>query len=142
MSKIPKDVQRRVRAQAQNRCGYCISSQKYILGLLEMEHIHPEALGGTDDEENLWLACRLCNGFKGIQTHGRDPITGRRVKLFNPRRQQWRRHFTWSSDRVRIIGLTVCGRATVAALKLNNLLAVNVRREWVKAGWHPPEDAD
>lgn len=142
MSKIPKDVQRRVRAQARNRCGYCISSQKYILGLLEMEHLHPEALGGTDDEENLWLACRLCNGFKGIQTHGRDPITGRRVKLFNPRRQQWKRHFTWSSDGVRIIGLTVCGRATVAALKLNNLLAVNVRREWVKAGWHPPEDAD
>src|SRR5262245_17940948 len=94
MSKIPKEAQRRVRAQARNRCGYCISSQKYILGLLEMEHIHPEALGGTDDEENLWLACRLCNGFKGIQTHGRDPITGRRVKLFNPRRQQWKRHFT------------------------------------------------
>lgn len=142
MSKIPKEVQRRVRAQARNRCGYCISSQKYILGLLEMEHIHPEALGGTDDEENLWLACRLCNGFKGIQTHGRDPITGRRVKLFNPRRQQWKRHFTWSADGTRIIGLTVCGRATVIALKLNNLLAINVRREWVKAGWHPPEDED
>jgi hypothetical protein len=140
MSKIPKEVQRRVRARARNRCGYCISSQKYILGLLEMEHIHPEALGGTDDEENLWLACRLCNGFKGIQTHGRDPITGRRVKLFNPRRQQWKRHFTWSADGTRIIGLTVCGRATVVALKLNNLLAINVRREWVKAGWHPPED--
>ena|SRR5262249_9001913 len=142
MSKIPKEAQRRVRAQARNRCGYCISSQKYILGLLEMEHIHPEALGGTDDEENLWLACRLCNGFKGIQTHGRDPITGRRVKLFNPRRQQWKRHFTWSADGTRIIGLTVCGRATVVALKLNNLLAINVRREWVKAGWHPPQDED
>jgi hypothetical protein len=142
MSKIPKEAPRRVRAQARNRCGYCISSQKYILGLLEMEHIHPEALGGTDDEENLWLACRLCNGFKGIQTHGRDPITGRRIRLFNPRRQQWKRHFTWSADGTRIIGLTVCGRATVIALKLNNLLAINVRREWVKAGWHPPEDED
>ena len=107
-----------------------------------MEHLHPEALGGTDDEENLWLACRLCNGSKGVQTHGRDPITGRRVKLFNPRRQHWKRHFTWNADGTRIIGLTVCGRATIAALKLNNLLAINVRREWVKAGWHPPEDAD
>ncbi len=72
-----------------------------------MEHIHPEGLGGTNEEENLWLACRLCNGFEGIQTHGRDPITGRRVKLFNPRRQRWKRHFTWSSDGTRIIGLTV-----------------------------------
>jgi 5-methylcytosine-specific restriction endonuclease McrA len=76
MSNIPKKVQRRVRARARDRCGYCISSQKYILGLLEMEHIHPEALGGTDDEENLWLACRLCNGFKGIQTHGAIRLRG------------------------------------------------------------------
>jgi hypothetical protein len=142
MSRIPKAVQRRVRAQARNRCGYCLSLQKYILGILEIEHIQPEALGGTDDEENLWLACRLCNGYKGVQTHGRDPITGRRVRLFNPRRQRWKRHFTWSAEWTRIIGLTVCGRATVRAYQLNNLLAVIVRREWVKAGWHPPEDDD
>jgi HNH endonuclease len=142
MSKIHKDVQRRVRAQARNRCGYGISLQKYILGLLEMEHIHPEALGGTNDEENLWLACRLCNGFKGIQTHARDPLTGRRVNLFNPRRQKWKRHFMWSADGTRMIGVTACGRRTVVALQLNNLLAVNVRREWVKAGWRPPEDED
>jgi len=52
---------RRLRAQARNRCGYCLSSQKYILGVLEIEHVDPEALGGTDEEENLWLARRLCN---------------------------------------------------------------------------------
>ena len=74
MSSVPKATQRRVRIQARDRCGYCRSSQKYILGLLEIEHIHPEALGGTNEEQNLWLACRLCNGFKGVQTHGRDPI--------------------------------------------------------------------
>lgn len=142
MGYIPKAVDRRMRAQARNRCGYCLSSQKYILGILEIEHIDPEALGGTDDEENLWLACRLCNGYKGIQTHGRDPITGRRIRLFNPRRQRWKRHFKWSADGARIIGLTVCGRATVVAYQLNNLLAVNVRREWVKAGWHPPAEDD
>ena len=142
MGHIPQAVQRRVRAQSRNRCGYCLSSQKYILGILEIEHIDPEALGGTDDEENLWLACRLCNGYKGVQTHGRDPITGRRVRLFNPRYQRWGRHFKWSADGTRIIGLTVCGRATVVAYQLNNLLAVNVRREWVKARWHPPEDDD
>ncbi len=140
MSYIPEAVQRRVRAQAHNRCGYCLSSQKYVLGKLEMEHIDPEARGGTNDEENLWLACRLCNGFKGAQTHGRDPRTRRRVKLFNPRRQQWTRHFTWSADGARIIGLTACGRATVEALQLNNVFAVTVRREWVRAGWHPPAD--
>lgn len=38
-----------------------------------------------DDEENLWLACRLCNNAKRMQTHGYDPLTRRRVRLFNPR---------------------------------------------------------
>jgi hypothetical protein len=38
-----------------------------------------------------------------------------------------------------IIGLTSIGRATVAALQLNNELAVEVRRNWVLAGWHPPQ---
>ena len=60
-------VRARVRAQARNRCGYFQSQQQYVLGLLEIDHIVPTARGGTDDEENLWLACRLCNGFKGTQ---------------------------------------------------------------------------
>jgi len=37
-----------------------------------------------------------------------------------------------------IIGLTPCGRATISALKLNSNLAVTVRKNWVTAGWHPP----
>jgi len=108
--------------------------------VLELDHIVPKSKGGTDGEENLWLACHSCNLFKGDQTHGRDPLTGRRVRLFNPRRQQWKRHFRWSDDGVFIIGRTACGRATVAVLNLNNLVAVTVRRNWLAAGWHPPED--
>ena len=74
---VSEVVRARVRAQARNRCGYCRSRQQYVLGLLEIDHIVPTARGGTDEEENLWLACRLCNGFKGTQTHARDPVTGR-----------------------------------------------------------------
>ena len=61
-----------------------------------------------------------------------------RVPLFDPRRQRWDRHFAWSEDGVEIVGLTACGRATVAALRLNSDLAVTVRRNWLRAGWHPP----
>ncbi|MGH8010701.1 MAG: HNH endonuclease [Candidatus Binatia bacterium] len=127
-----------MREQARDRCGYCQSSQQYILGSLEIDHIIPTAQGGDDEETNLWLACRMCNGFKGTQTHARDPVTGRRVRLFDPRRQHWARHFQWSADGTRIIGCTACGRATVVALQLNHVIAVTVRREWVAAGWHPP----
>ncbi|WP_089943737.1 HNH endonuclease [Candidatus Entotheonella palauensis] len=137
---ISSAVRRRVRTAARNRWGYCQSSQRYVLGLLEIDHILPKAHGGSDDESNLWLACRMCNSFKGTQITARDPLRGRRVRLFNPRRQRWARHFYWSEDGTRIIGRTSCGRATVAALQLNHVIAVIVRREWVAAGWHPPSD--
>ena len=115
-------------------------SAKYVLGPLEIEHIIPKASGGGDEEENLWLACRLCNNYKGTQTQAIDPITHRKIKLFNPRQQQWSRHFTWSEDGVYIISLTATGRATVLALQLNNAYAVAVRQTWVSVGWHPPTE--
>jgi hypothetical protein len=58
----------------------------------------PKAAGGSDEEENLWLACRLCNSYKGVQTQGQDPESDRNVKLFNPRLQQWTSHFTWINN--------------------------------------------
>jgi len=139
-SHISEEVKTRVRTQARNQCGYCLSLQKYVLGILEIEHIIPKARGGTDDEDNLWLACRLCNNFKAAQTHAKDPETGRDVKLFNPRSQRWSEHFSWTDDGVYIVGKTACGRATVVALRLNNTYAVMVRQAWVSVGWHPPED--
>jgi hypothetical protein len=135
---LGRALRQRVREQAGDRCGYCLSHQRYVLGRLEVEHILPRARGGGSNEGNLWLSCRVCNSYKGTKTHGRDPLTGRRPRLFNPRRQEWARHFSWSDCGTRILGRTACGRATVTALELNNIFAVMVRREWVAAGWHPP----
>lgn len=137
---ISEELRARVRAKAGNRCGYCQSLQKYVLGILEIDHIIPKAAGGSDDENNLWLACSLCNKYKGIQTHAFDPITQEWVQLFNPRTDKWWQHFAWSEEGTEIIGLTDCGRATVIALKFNHKIAVTVRRQWVSAGWHPPTD--
>jgi hypothetical protein len=133
-------IRARLIDEAGNRCGYCRAHQQYVYETLHIEHIEPRARGGSSDEDNLWLACALCNRAKSDQTHGRDPVTGRRVRLFNPRRQKWKRHFQWSEDGIEVIGRTVCGRATVESLKLNNDLAVLVRMNWIKAGWHPPKD--
>ncbi len=139
---IAAEVRARVRAQAGDRCGYCRSPQRLVLGWLEIEHIIPTAAGGSDEEENLWLGCRLCNNYKGVQTEAIDPETGQRVRLFDPRRERWADHFAWSDDGTRVLGRTPCGRATVIALQLNNLIAVMVRTEWVAAGWHPPRETD
>jgi 5-methylcytosine-specific restriction endonuclease McrA len=139
MSEISNETRRKVREAAGNSCGYCLSHQRYTMSVLEIEHIIPKSNGGTNAEENLWLSCGLCNRYKGMQTHGFDEETQNIVALFNPRRQIWTEHFAWSADGTRITGITPTGRVTVNALKLNNDIAVEVRRNWVLAGWHPPK---
>lgn len=106
---------------------------------MSIEHLHPKGLGGKTIESNLWLACRSCNESKGPKTHAEDPATGKRVRLFNPRKQQWDENFIWDKNGVEILGITPIGRATVAALRLNNIEACSARRHWVAAGWWPPE---
>jgi HNH endonuclease len=138
MSSLSEEIRQRVRQTARNRCEYCLSHQDYVMGRLQIDHIQPIVKGGADLEDNLCLACELCNQYKWTQTEGLDPQTGQPVALFHPRQQSWPDHFAWSPDGVTILGLTVCGRATIAALKLNNALALTVRRNWVRAGWHPP----
>ncbi|MGB9180132.1 MAG: HNH endonuclease [Pyrinomonadaceae bacterium] len=131
-----------MREAAHDRCGYCLSPQRFVMGILEVEHLVPRTRGGSNEEDNLWLSCSLCNRYKGAQISATDPLTGSTVQLFNPRQDSWSDHFHWSTDSVRIEGLTPVGRATVEALKLNNELSVEVRRNWVRAGWHPPQVED
>ena len=107
---------------------------------MTLDHIIAEAAGGLTVEENLWLACRRCNEFKGAQIHTIDPQTNERVGLFNPREQVWVEHFAWSEDGTQILGITSCGRATVIALQINNPEIVVARRLWVSVGWWPPVD--
>jgi len=137
--KLRAAQQARVRQASGERCGYCLSPQRLVLGRLEFEHIIPLAGGGGDDDENLCLACALCNRYKGSQTSAWDPVSKMEVILFNPRRDDWQENFSWIDDGTRIVGRTAIGRATVDALKLNNAVAVEVRRNWVSAGWKPPD---
>lgn len=138
MSRISPKIRKQIREEAKDRCGYCLSPQYLVPIIFEIEHIIPISAGGTDDEENLWLACGACNSFKHAKTHGTDPQTKRKVRLFNPRKQSWKRHFEFSSDSTQIIGKTACGRATVKALKLNNERSIKMRKLWASVGWFPP----
>lgn len=140
MSYISEEVRSQVRRDCRDRCSYCQALQQYILGTLEIDHIIPKVDGGSDEAENLCLACRLCNSYKSAQTSGLDPETCEKIPLFNPRKQQWSDHFKWSENSVYTIGKTNCGRATIDALQLNNSYAITVRTAWVSVGWHPPAD--
>lgn len=141
MTYLSDSVRQRVRRRAGNRCEYCLCHQHYVLGRLQIDHVIPVVRGGSNSEDNLCLACELCNQYKWTKTAGQDPETLEVVPLFNPREQSWPEHFAWSSEATEIMGRTACGRATVIELGLNNLLAVTVRRNWIRAGWHPPASA-
>jgi HNH endonuclease len=137
---ISNALKEKIRQQAKFRCGYCLRSELLIGMPMEFEHLIPLALGGQTVEENLWLSCRRCNEFKGIQIQGFDLETSENAPLFNPRTQIWSEHFSWNIDGTEVIGITSIGRATVNTLNLNEEIIVVTRRLWVSVGWFPPED--
>lgn len=139
-SAISADLRRRVADAARHRCGYCLTSQRVVGPLLEIDHIVPEAHGGTSEEENLFLACPMCNGHKSDKRSAADPLDGEVVRLFHPRLDLWLDHFEWTEGGVVVRGKTSIGRATVALLQINHPEMITVRRLWVLAGWHPPKD--
>lgn len=140
-TRISRELRERVAQAAGDQCGYCRTPQSIAGYRLTIDHIIPESRGGTSVEENLWLACAACNQSKGTQLKARDPLTRHQVRLFNPRLQQWGKHFRWRwMDATQILGLTACGRATVIALQLNRPEIVAARSLWVQVGWWPPKD--
>jgi hypothetical protein len=83
-----------------------------------VEHIIPRIHGGTDDTDNLALACIDCNLHKGPNLTGIDPDTKRVTELFHPRRHRWEDHFEWQG--IYLTGKTAIGRTTVRVLNMNS----------------------
>jgi len=138
MRENPRQLRESVRARAQGRCEYCQTSER-VTGLrCQVDHIIPVSRGGATTEENLCLACSSCNGHKQARSTGIDSQTGETVPLYNPRQQEWRQHSAWNDAGSEIIGLSATGRATVAALEVNDPLLISARSLWVGIGVHPP----
>jgi hypothetical protein len=139
--KIPKAIRRLVRERANGRCEYCQHPDEYDPSPFACDHVIPFVSGAGDTLSELAWACAGCNNHKYIKTHALDPQTGRLVPLFNPRRQKWSRHFTWSNDYLMIVARTATGRATIEALHLNRAELINMRRLMVIAGEYPAQNS-
>lgn len=55
------------------RCQYCGAASTDEGVRLEVDHIYPQARGGTDDPENLITACHVCNRGKSSMILERVP---------------------------------------------------------------------
>jgi 5-methylcytosine-specific restriction endonuclease McrA len=71
---IPAVVRREVWARDGGCCAYVAADGRRCKSRwkLELDHIHPEALGGTPTVDNLRLACRAHNLLHAERTYGRE----------------------------------------------------------------------
>lgn len=125
-----------VAERAGHRCEYCRAPEPAFNLHFDVEHIRPTSRGGTDEAENLALACTACNVFKSNLISGWDTVTQSEEPLFHPRLQVWKDHF-WNLTTREIEGLTAVGRATIACLKLNSAEQLRSRKLWMTLGIFP-----
>jgi len=131
-------VKRAVFERAGGRCEYCRCPANFSSDYFSIEHIYPRVLGGTNDSENLALACQGCNSHKSTHIDAIDPATGTTTPLYHPRRHVWSDHFEWSEASQHLVGRTPTGRATIEALYLNREGVLNLRHALRQLKRHPP----
>lgn len=138
-SRLSNLVKHQVRHRAGGLCEYCHASAQWQYVQFTVDHVVPLNLDGSDNLENLALACFHCDRRKWNRIEGVDPELGDKATIFNPRSSLWAEHFIWDSDELTIVGLTSVGRATVAALDLNRKRIINIRAADAEVGRHPPK---
>jgi len=89
----------------------------YALCQHQIEHIVPRKHFGTDEFQNLALACVRCNLGKSLNLAGIDPLTKENFPLFDLRQDQWHEHFRF--DEAVIQGVTPTRRVTFYVLNMN-----------------------
>ena len=141
---ISDELKQAVRVRAQYLCEYCHSSERLSASRFTIDHVRPRSLGGSDEPDNLALACRRCNERRYNFVASIDPESQQTVPIFNPRLQNWDEHFVWVDQGTLIEGISPIGRATCIRLDLNDTRYPEAdsiretRRLWVKTGLHPP----
>ena len=123
-----------VRCRAEQRCEYCGLRQEHSELAHHVEHVIAKQHGGSDDADNLALACHRCNLRKGPNLTGIDPETGQLVRLFHPRQDRWSEHFAWQG--AYLVGKTPVGRVTIQVLAINAQDQQIVREQLLQEGWH------
>ncbi len=111
--------------RADSRCEYCQLPQAASPLPHAIDHIIARQHHGPTEAGNLALACFFCNSYKGPNIAGLNLRTGRMVRLFHPRKDQWNRHLAWEGPS--LVGGTVTGRVTIALLQINRPEAVEMR---------------
>ncbi len=122
--------------RAGSLCEYCRMPQQYDLLTFQIDHIIARKHHGTDEFNNLALACFACNNHKGPNIAGVNPGTDEVVRLFHPRQDSWEDHFEWRG--AVLVGRTPVGQVTIDVLAINLPHRVRLRQMLILEGVFPP----
>jgi hypothetical protein len=126
-----------VRRRAGRRCEYChLHEENAGAFAFQIEHIIAKQHGGTDDADGLCYSCAQCNWAKGPNLAGL--LEGKLYPLFNPRTQNWERHFRW--EQTILVGKTRIGIVTIQVLNINDPRRVRHRENLLFEGRFPPDE--
>jgi HNH endonuclease len=126
---ISASLRRMISEQARGCCEYCLQPEFFAFSPHEIDHVIAEKHEGETTEENLALACKLCNTFKGSDIASIDPFTNDITPLYHPRRDRWSEHF--QINEFEFIPLTSKARTTIRLLQLNRSDRSEERRVWM-----------
>lgn len=129
---MEQSLERQVWERASGICEYCHIPHAYDELSFEVDHVIPRKHGGLTILSNLCLSCFACNRRRGTNLFGIDSRRRKMVRLFNPRRHKWDRHFRW--DGPVLVGRTPTGRATIAVLGINLEYRVRLRQQLISEG--------
>jgi hypothetical protein len=129
---MAQSLRRRVRQRAGDRCEYCHLTQSATSLPHQLDHEIARKHRGSNAADNICLSCYYCNSFKGPNVAGVDHRTGRITRLFNPRRDEWAKHFRWRGPM--LVGRTAVGRATIHVMNINLASRVEHRRLLLESG--------
>ncbi len=132
---VPAALRALVRQRARGRREYCLLPDEDTLLSHEPDHIIASKHGGETHEANLAWTCFGCNRSKGSDLTSIDPESGRVVRLFNPRKDKWTKHFRLEG--ALIVPLTPKGRVTEYLLQFNRPENVERRELLIAAGLYP-----
>ena len=114
----------RTRQRYAYSCGYCGVHESDVGATLTVDHHHPTAHGGTDDDENLVYCCPRCNEHKGAYWH---KVQIPHIRLLHPLEDDLTLHLR-EQQNSELIGETPEGTFYIQRLRLNRLQLIEHRR--------------
>src|ERR1044072_7333020 len=117
-SYINDDLRHLVASRVDYLWEYCLIAEADTFFGCQVDHIISLKHGGATEANNLAFACAFCNRNKGSDIASIEPETGKLVRFYNPRVDQWADPLRLDGSRIESV--TEIGEATARILGFNS----------------------